>query len=266
MKKIFLWLLFIPSLFTSCKKLEQLPQSSASRSAVFGSEKGLETYANSFYSILPNANNIFTADNVSDYTARRDVPRFLRAGAYAPNVSDNNSASAWDIVALGPTSDLNWGWGGLRNVNYFITNNNDAAVPEDVRRHYMGLARFFRAFFYFEKVKRYGDVPWIGKPLAVDDAELTKPRDSRTLVMDSVVADIDYAIQNIKTVNDPTRSLITKWVAYAFKARVCLFEGTFRKYHTNLNLAGTSAAWLTQAATAAKEIMDKSGYNPTEYF
>jgi len=260
MKKQYLCFLLLTVFFIQCKKLEQIPQSTASREAVFGSEKGLELYTNSFYSILPSANNIHTADNVSDYGVRRDVPRFLRAGAYAPNVSDNTSASAWDIVALGPTGDLNWGWGGLRNVNYFIVNNIDPAVPEDVRRHYTGLARFFRAFFYFEKVKRYGDVPWIGKPLAVDDPELTKPRDSRTLVMDSVVADIDYAIQNIKTVNDPTRSLITKWVAYAFKARVCLFEGTFRKYHTNLNLAGTSAAWLTQAAAAAKEVMDKSGY------
>jgi hypothetical protein len=259
MKKQYWLFLFISVLLVNCKKLEQVPQSTASRSAVFGSEKGLELYANSFYNILPNANNVHTADNLSDYAARRDVPRFLRAGAYAPNISDNNSASAWDIVALG-TGDLNWGWGGLRNVNYFIVNNTDPAVPEDVRRHYMGIARFFRAFFYFEKVKRYGDVPWINKPLDVTDPDLTKPRDPRKLVMDSVLADLDYATQNIKTLNDPTRSLITKWVAFAFKARVCLFEGTFRKYHTNLNLTATSTDWLTQAVAASKEVMDKSGY------
>ena len=193
MKKQYLCFLLITFFFMQCKKLEQIPQSTASREAVFGSEKGLELYANSFYNILPSANNIHTADNVSDYGVRRDVPRFLRAGAYAPNVSDNTSASAWDIVALGPTGDLNWGWGGLRNVNYFIVNNIDPAVPEDVRRHYTGLARFFRAFFYFEKVKRYGDVPWINKPLDVTDPDLTKPRDSRTLVMDSVLADLNYA-------------------------------------------------------------------------
>ena len=261
MKKQYLLLFLISALLVNCKKLEQLPQSSASREAVFSSEKGLELYSNSFYSILPNALNIHSADNLSDYAARRDVPRFLRTGAYAPNIPDNNSASAWDIVALGPSGsgDLNWGWGLLRNVNYFIVNNVDPVVPEDVRRHYLGLARFFRAFFYFEKVKRYGGVPWINKPLDVTDPDLTKPRDSRTLVMDSILADIDYATQNIRTTSDPTRSLITKWVAYAFKARVCLFEGTFRKYHTNLNLTASSATWLTQAAAAAKEIMDKAG-------
>lgn len=261
MKHLYLWLLLIITVF-SCKKLEQLPQSTTSREAVFSSEKGLELYANSFYQILPNANNVLAVDNVSDYGVRRDAPRLLRSGAYSSNVTDNTSASAWDLVALGmmTDSDWNWGWRSLRNVNYFIANNTDTRVPEDVRRHYTGLARFFRAFFYFEKVKRYGDVPWINKPLDVNDPELFKGRDSRTLVMDSVLADLDYATQNIRTVNDPTRSTVTKWVAYAFKSRVCLFEGTFRKYHTNLNLGGTAAAWLTQAAAAAKEVMDKSGH------
>jgi len=260
--KQYLWMFLVVVLFANCKKLEQLPQSTISRDAVFRSEKGLELYANSFYSILPTANNIHTADNVSDYGARRDAPRFIRPGAYGPNLSDNTSASAYDLVALGmmQDNDWNWGWRSLRNVNYFIANNTDERVPSDVRKHYTGLARFFRAFFYFEKVKRYGDVPWINKPLDVADPELTQGRDSRVLVMDSVLADIDYATQNIKTTSDGSRSLITKWVAYAFKARVCLFEGTFRKYHTNLNLGGTANTWLTQAATAAKEIMDKSGF------
>jgi hypothetical protein len=39
-----------------------------------------------------------------------------------------------------------------------------------------------------------------------------------------------------------------------------LFEGTFRKYHTNLSLTGTADAWLTNAAVTAKKIMDESGY------
>ena len=258
MKKQYLYLLIVTIFVAGCKKLEQAPQSTTSRSAVFGSEKGLELYANSFYNILPSANNIHTADNMSDFAARRDAPPFIRSGAYSSNITDNTSASAYNLVALGP--DWDWGWGSLRNVNYFIANNNDPLVPADVRLHYTALAKFFRAFFYFEKVKRYGDVPWIGKALAVDDADLYKARDPRALVMDSVLADLDFASQNIKTTSDPSRTLITKWVAFAFKARVCLFEGTFRKYHTNLNLGNSAATWLTQAAAAAKEVMDKGGY------
>jgi hypothetical protein len=259
MNKQYLWLLLAASVFIGCKKLEQLPEATASRDAVFGSEKGLELYANSFYNILPSANNIHTADAMSDYAARRDAPQFIRPGAYSPNVTDNTSASAYNLVALGP--DWDWDWRELRNLNYFIGYNTDPRVPAEIRNHFTGLARFFRAFFYFEKVKRYGDVPWINRALDVNDStELFKPRDPRTLVMDSIVADLDYAIANIRTTTDPSRTMITKWVAYAFKSRVCLFEGTFRKYHTNLNLQSTAATWLNHSATAAKEIMDKSGF------
>jgi hypothetical protein len=257
MKKYF-WLIILIALSTGCDKLEQTPQSSASKEAVFGTEEGLALYANSFYAILPSSSNIYTADNLSDYAARRDVPRFIRDGAYSPNLSDNTSASAYDLVALGP--DWDWGWGQLRNVNYFIEGLATSPLSDDVKRNYLGMARFFRAFFYFEKVKRYGDVPWINKALDVDDPDLYKPRDPRTLVMDSVLADLDYASENIKLVNDPTRTLITKWVAYAFKARVCLYEGTFRKYHTNLNLGTSAPTWLTNAATAAKKVMDEAGF------
>jgi hypothetical protein len=259
MKKQYLWLFLIFTLFVSCEDLlEQIPQDTTSKSAVFGSEKGLELYSYSFYDILPSANNIHTCDAMSDYGARRDVPDFLKVGGYDPNTTCNTSASGYNLVALGP--DWNWGWGSLRNLNYFIVNCNDPGIPVETKQHYIGLAKFFRAFFYFEKVKRYDDVPWIGKPLDVEDPELFAARDSRTLVMDSVLADIDYACQHIKTISDGSRSLITKYVAYAFKARICLFEGTFRKYHTNLGLESTASAWLTQAATAAKKVMDESDF------
>lgn len=259
MKKQYLLLFLICTLFVSCEDLlEQIPQDTTSKSAVFSSEQGLELYSYSFYDILPSANNIHTCDAMSDYGARRDVPDFLKVGGYDPNTTCNTSASGYNLVALGP--DWNWGWGELRNLNYFIVNCNDPNIPLATKQHYIGLAKFFRAFFYFEKVKRYGDVPWIGKPLDVEDPELFAARDSRTLVMDSVLADIDYACQHIKTISDGSRSLITKYVAYAFKARICLFEGTFRKYHTNLGLENTASAWLSQAETAAKMVMDESGF------
>ena len=147
MKQQYMWLFLIAAFVMSCNKLEQLPESTASKDAVFGSEKGLELYANSFYQVLPNANNVHTADNMSDYGARRDAPQFLRGNAYSPAISDNTSASAYNLVALGP--DWDWDWGQLRNVNYFLENNTDPRVAEDVRRHFNGVARFFRAFFLF---------------------------------------------------------------------------------------------------------------------
>jgi len=257
MKIKYKWFIIIAILFFGCD-LEQIPQDTTSKDAVFGTEKGLELYSYSFYDFLPSANNIHTADAMSDYAARRGAPTFLRPGAYTPTTGDDTSASGNEVVALG--GDRDWGWDHLRNFNFFIDNCTDERIPESVRNNYIGLARFFRAYFYFEKVKRYGDVPWIDKALDVEDPDLYKGRDPRTLVMDNVLADLNFACENIALTSDGTRSLVTKWVAYALKARVCLFEGTFRKYHTELGLENTANAWLTEAANASKVIMDQSGF------
>lgn len=257
MKIQYLYFIVISILLFSCD-LEQIPQDTTSKDAVFGSEKGLELYSYSFYDFLPSANNIHTADGMSDYAARRGAPAFIMEGAYSSTSDDDGSASGNDIVALG--GDRDWGWGHLRNFNFFIENCTDENVSEDVRNHYIGVARFFRAFFYFEKVKRYGDVPWISTALDVEDPELFKGRDPRTLVMDEILKDLNFACENITLTSDGTRSLVTKWVAYALKARVCLFEGTFRKYHTELGLEGTANDWLNEAANAAKTIIDESGF------
>lgn len=241
MKKLYILFLLMSFVAVSCE-LEQIPQSTASREAVFGSESGLQLYTNSFYGMLPNRST--SLDAMSDYMVVKSVPTFVQEGAYAATLS-----SGWD-------------WGDLRNVNYFLQNNKNPKVPEDVRRNYNAIAKFFRAYFYFEKVKRFGDVPWIGKPLSVNDTEiLYGGRDSRTLVMDSIIADIDYACANIKATSEPTRSLITKYVAYALKSRICLFEGTFRKYHTELSLQSSANTFLQKAADAAKAVMDANIYS-----
>jgi hypothetical protein len=257
MKIQYLFFVIIALLLFGCE-LEQIPQDTTSKSAVFGSESGLKLYSYSFYDFLPSANNIHTAESMSDYAARRGAPAFIMEGAYSSTSDDDGSASGNDIVALG--GDRDWGWTHLRNFNFFIENCTNENIPEDVRNNYIGLARFFRAFFYFEKVKRYGDVPWISKPLDVEDPDLYKGRDPRTLVMDNVLEDLNFACENITLTSDATRSLVTKWAAYALKSRVCLFEGTFRKYHDELGLQSSADAWLTEAANAAKVIMDESGF------
>ncbi|MBF9254481.1 RagB/SusD family nutrient uptake outer membrane protein [Pontibacter sp. 172403-2] len=258
MKNRYLWILLAGILLTGCD-LEEIPVATTNKDAVFGSESGLQLYANSFYDWMPSANNITQADAISDYAARRNVPDFLREGVYSSRTSDNTSASGYDLVALG--GDWNWGWGALRNINFFLENNTSPDISEEVREHYNGLARFFRAWFYFEKVKRYGDVPWIDKPLDVSDPKLYEGRDSRTVVMDNIMADINYAIEHIRTVDDPTRTLITKDVALALKSRIALFEGTFRKYHTDYNLGNTADAFLTESASAAQEVMQSGRYS-----
>ncbi|WP_231459935.1 MULTISPECIES: RagB/SusD family nutrient uptake outer membrane protein [unclassified Pedobacter] len=243
MKKYYILILLGCLGLAACKKLDQQPQSTATKQAIFGTENGLKLYTNSFYGMDFLPKNSTSQDAMSDYLAVRSVQDFIRDGAYGANTSSG------------------WSWRDLRNINYFIVNCNDPAVPASVRNNYLGIARYFRAYFYLEKVKRFGDVPWIGMPLDIDEPALMGGRDKRELVMDSVLADINFACANIQTASDPSRTTITKWVAYAFKSRLCLFEGTFRKYHTNLNLSASASRWLQESASASEEIIKNGGFS-----
>jgi hypothetical protein len=250
-KKYLIWL-SIGFIFAGCaKNLDQQPQSTANKEVIFGSEDGLQLYSNSFYDVLPGINDIFRTDaNMSDYGARNAVPDYIRKGFYNSRQSSG------------------WSWTALRNINYFIVNNTNPNVSQTVRDNYTGLARFFRALFYYNMVQRFGDVPWISKPLSnLDSIGLYAPRDAREKVMDSVLSDLNYAIGHISLLNDQTRSRITRWVAYGYKSRICLFEGTYRRYDSATSsknggaVAATANQWLQEAANASKAVMDSSGFS-----
>ena len=72
--------------------------------------------------------------------------------------------------------------------------------------------------------------------------------------MDSIIADIDYAIHTLPEEKNVYR--VTKWTALALKSRLCLFEGTFRKYH---NIDGYET-YLDQCISASSEFLTTSPY------
>lgn len=240
MKKIFLLTLSLVML-TSCR-LDEEPVSTANKEAVFTSESGMELYTNSFYDILPSTDTgVFQIDDTSDFVARNGVDNLL-----SPN-------------ALNPVTSGGWSWSQLRNINYFIEN---AQVSEVARKnHYIGMARFFRALFYFDKVKRFGDVPWVDRTIDIADEEtLYGTRDNRFEVMDKVLEDLDFAYENIDLMQDPTSTKITKNTVLAYKTRIALFEASWRKYHTEYNMQSTANDYYRQVVDAANKITGHSLY------
>lgn len=228
----------------SCSEfLETEPFDKLVPNTFFQSEKDLELYTNSFYQrMLPTGLAVVQSDELGEFTSKNQSPTFI-AGSYS---SVNEGA---------------WNWTNLRNINYFLENYNNEVIPEEARNHYAGIARFFRAWFYFDKVKQYGNVPWYDKVLDTDDEDLYKTQDPRELVMQHVIEDLDFAIANIRDTKDNTSSMVTRQVALAFKSRVALFEGTYRKYHTDLGLSATANGLLEQAAAAAKQVMEDGRYS-----
>ncbi|TLX70375.1 RagB/SusD family nutrient uptake outer membrane protein [Labilibacter sediminis] len=232
-------------LLTSCNDdyLERLPETDPTAETFFTSAEALELYTNSFYGYL--SKNKYQDDYESDNMANLATPEDVKTGLYTMPISLGSGG---------------WNWSRLRDINFFIENciEADGIKQKDKNKH-LAIAKFFRARFYHEKVKRFGDVPWYSNTIGSQDIDqLYKARDPRTLVMDSVLADLNFAVLHAE--ESSSKNKVTKWSALALKSRICLYEGTWRKYHPEAGLPDADK-FLNEAASAAKEVISNSTYS-----
>ena len=213
--------------------LDEYPLDAISPETYYNNADELRSATNQFYGMFPGA--------ASGYTESADVVCIF-----------NLPAEVQGIRTV-PTSGGGWNWEYLRAVNFYLS-HSVRCDDVDAREHFDGIARFFRAYFYFEKVKRFGEVPWFDRELSSTDPELFRPRDSRDFIMDKILDDLTYAINNISDKKDLYN--VTHWTALALKSRICLFEGTFRKYH---GIPGYEKFWI-EGATASKLFIDNAPY------
>ena len=252
MKKIirFSVLAAVLAVFTACSDfLTKEPETSLAPETFFSTDTELEWWTNRFYNQFPDPDNLL--------------------GLYA----DDYVGSSLNAVARGTRTaeSESWGtsaWQYLRWMNQLFEYDSNCD-DEAARIKHEGVTHFFRAWFYFEKVKKYGDIPYYDYVISDTDTEsLRKPRDSRAYVMYRVMQDLDKAIENLpeQWASDPLYRL-SKNAARALKSRAALFEGTFRKYHnipdeTVGEGVTVSADWfLQQSVKASEEIISSGKYS-----
>lgn len=238
MKRFIILTVVLTAGLTGCDLLDTKPLSQISQTDYFKNETDLQLFSNPFYNNLLDKNPY---DDQSDLIVCQTLSNEMLGG---------NKRTV-------PASGGGWTWTDLRRMNTLLEYSSQCP-DEDVVTKYNALTRFFRAFFYFEKVKRFGDVPWYDVQLGSADEALYKPRDSRELIMTKMIEDVDFAINELTS--DVSTYRVNRWAALALKAQFCLYEGTYRKYH-NVNLEGHDYAYyLDLAAKAAKELIDDGPY------
>ena len=245
-RSTYIWSLLVGcvAFATSCDLTENV-QVKADKSMIFGSKSGLELYSNSFYKALPTLKNGFMQDKMCDVGAVSNTDTFIKEGAY-------NTETA-----------TSWSWGALKNVNYFIDGCNDpkyCTVEAETRDNYLGIARWFRAWFYYDKLTTYGEVPWFPNDIqSYQNDVMYKDRDSRDVIIRNLIADLDFAYEHIQATSSTGSATLTRWAAAALKSRVCLFEAAYRRYHNLTGLEITPEELYREAAKAAKLVIDNSG-------
>lgn len=205
--------------FTSCEDFTDLsPIDSFTDLSYWKTTDDLKMYATGFYGLLSSPSS--TLDATSDNF-----------------VTQNPSSWLFDEVTV-PTSGGGWDWGWIRNYNYFFSRYQKVQCNENEIKKYVGEIRFFRSLLYFSKIKSFGDVPWYDRDLKTNDTEeLYKARDPRDMVLANVIEDLQYAIENLPEKKNAEKGRLHKDAARQQLARVCLYYGTYMKYHKGILLA-----------------------------
>ena len=262
MKKIFSLIFCAAALFalTSCEKFfTRSPWNEFDAETYFSNESQLRMYTDGFLNAwLPDYSETNGNDAYNDLIATKTSTDFFRADV------------SWDDAKQG-----SWSWGWLRRINFMIQlmpKNAKGKVDDNTYNHYMGLARFWRAYNYMSRVKLFSDVPWVDIYLQPTDTTiLYGKRDDREFVFHNIVEDLKFACENIDNRDfgaANTRNQVNKYVANAMAARILLYEGTFRKNHS-VNPA-TNQPWknnyetpdqiLELAAQFAKYVIDSGAF------
>jgi hypothetical protein len=249
---------------TSCNDdfMERAPLDKISDASYWKSTNDLQLYVNNLYSR-------------NDLLAREDG--WGSIGPYGWDADDGSDTevryqynSRMNGESIIPADGEGWGngdWQALRDINYFLDHYPavEALTSFDAVKQYVGEALFFRSIFYFNKLRRFGALPWASTTVATNSDVLFAERLPRNQVVDSIMLDLDNAVSYL-----PARAgggwtgRVTKETAMALQARIALYEGTWEKYHAGTPFAAAvdkSEDFLKKAAEVAGALIKMSEDN-----
>ena len=257
MKKIFnlsIILLLLTFVVSSCidKTLDKLPLDSNSDDGNWTTESALETYSWNLYGDL------------NDYSYGNG---WTKGQYHNESICDDYAAETFTQFTTNvPDASGSWNspYDMIRKANILLERVDRVPnLSEAAANHWKGIARFFRALHHFRLVRTYGDVVWVEKDLNITNEEdISRPRDSRVLVMDNVVADLEFAMNNCYAPQRAGVNVINNMVAAALLSRAALYEAAWEKYH-NVS-GGHPEQFYTKAKEAAKKVIDSGIYSLTD--
>lgn len=238
--KTLIFLVGLALSFTACDITNTVPEDAITDLNYWKKVEDLKQYANNFYTTLSGPSQWY--DNTSDNCVTNSPDNRLFNNMTVPG-----TGGGW----------ASGNWTNIRNINYFLQRYQTVEGDSKEINQYVGEMRFFRAHEYFNKVKTFGDVPWVDKDLTTTDEDiLMKPRDPRKFVIDKIIEDLEFAAANLKDASELENGRLNKYSALQFLARVALYEGTYMKYR---NISGWQS-YLEKASSVSDQIINSGKY------
>ena len=247
------------------KFLDRPPTSILSESQVFNNEDVVLSVLGNLYNRYQDFGTVKDWASLANY----NEAYWSEAGRY----NKFQNATFQDVDQDGRLVGINWftwDYAYIREINQFIQKAQEATqLKPEVRDRFVAEARFLRASYYFEMVKREGGVPLILEPLTYDfsgdPTYLRYARSKESEVYDFVIKEADEIRAKLPA-NANEKSRATQGAALAMKTRAALYAGSIAKYGFRTPLvtlpggevgitADKATGYYTTALAAAKEII-----------
>ncbi len=239
---------------TACNDdfLERAPKTELTEENAFQSYDNFKAFAWPLYEMFSNTmfgtaisgtgqGSCYSADINAGWMYSRG--QHLNGNSYAMGrITSVASGNGWDFS------------GGLRRANIMLSHIDDSNMTQEEKDHWRAVGYFFHSYWYIELINRFGDVPWIDKPLTDESEERFASREDRIAVADRVLERLQWAEQNIGTYDDGTPT-INQDCVQALISRFTLREATWRKYH-ELDQSGVNA-YLNECVRVSEALMAK---------
>ena len=182
MRKYYIFLLTIIIGLVSHSCLDLDPKDQLAETNLWQRPNDFKLFANQFYGWTRDfSSSVYDAphsDKRSDIILdSNDKNNVYRLGTNGLTETDNNYNDAYKRI---------------RRTNLLLKNAETYAKQVDIAQ-YIGEARFFRAYCYYDLLQLFGDVIVTDKPLDITDPELYVARNDRSEVVDFMIADLQDA-------------------------------------------------------------------------
>ena len=251
------------SIFQSCDSFENEPINRIGDEDVWASIDSTGThlmnFLNGMYFYLPGLHNRIY-DDYLDSGTDDGLPTVDKTSSQTNNVDAfrNGRISAQNVVDESRWKD---NYTGIRQANIFLANVDRAYLDASKRamvKTWKAEARFLRAFYYFDLIKRWGGVPIVGDKVFTLDDDLNMPRNTFDQCVEYILSELNAVENDLYSINglaDANIGRATNGAAIALRARVLLYAAS------PLNNPSNDLAKWEKAAAEAKKIIDMPAYS-----
>ncbi len=219
-KQIIFFLAIIVILVTGCKKyLSVDPPYAQDAENYFKTPDDFERALTGAYDLLQGS---FLSLWIGEIASDNSI-------AGGESVNDSQGLHQIDNMTHGGVNNelrnlMRWNYTGITRVNYIMENKDN--IDFSGKEQILAEAKFLRAFYYFELVKVFGDVPLIvDKRIGIEEARQL-PRSPKSEVYAQIEADLIAAASVLSPVASQ-KGRATKGAAQALLGKVYLYQNKF---------------------------------------